>query len=58
MEALDTGEREYLRVLLNQLRKKIEDDPARPSYILTRKLYWLSLSRGLEQLANSPLLSQ
>jgi len=29
------NEREYLRVLVNQLRKKIEDDPAKPSYILT-----------------------
>lgn len=29
------NEGEYLRVLINQLRKKIEDDPARPSYILT-----------------------
>jgi two-component system KDP operon response regulator KdpE len=29
------NEREYLRVLANQLRKKIEDDPARPTYILT-----------------------
>jgi len=29
------NEREYLRVLINQLRKKIEDDPAQPSYILT-----------------------
>jgi two-component system KDP operon response regulator KdpE len=28
-------EREYLRVLINQLRKKIEDDPAKPTYILT-----------------------
>jgi two-component system KDP operon response regulator KdpE len=28
-------EREYLRVLVNQLRKKIEDDPAHPAYILT-----------------------
>jgi two-component system, OmpR family, KDP operon response regulator KdpE len=29
------SEREYLRVVINQLRKKIEDDPARPVYILT-----------------------
>jgi len=28
-------EREYLRVIVNQLRKKIEDDPAKPTYILT-----------------------
>jgi two-component system, OmpR family, KDP operon response regulator KdpE len=28
-------EREYLRVLVSQLRKKIEDDPANPTYILT-----------------------
>jgi two-component system KDP operon response regulator KdpE len=29
------NEREYLRVVVNQLRKKIEDDPAYPTYILT-----------------------
>jgi two-component system KDP operon response regulator KdpE len=29
------NEREYLRVLISQLRKKVEDDPARPTYILT-----------------------
>jgi len=29
------NEREYLRVIVNQLRKKIEDDPAHPTYILT-----------------------
>jgi two-component system, OmpR family, KDP operon response regulator KdpE len=29
------NEREYLRVLINQLRKKIEDDPTQPTYILT-----------------------
>jgi two-component system, OmpR family, KDP operon response regulator KdpE len=28
-------ERERLRVLINQIRKKIEDDPAHPTYILT-----------------------
>lgn len=29
------NEREYLRVVINQLRKKIEDDPANPVYIVT-----------------------
>jgi two-component system KDP operon response regulator KdpE len=29
------NEVEYLRVFINQLRKKIEPDPARPKYILT-----------------------
>jgi two-component system KDP operon response regulator KdpE len=29
------NEREYLRVIVSQLRKKIEDDPAHPTYILT-----------------------
>ena len=28
-------EREYLRVVVNQLRRKIEDDPGSPTYILT-----------------------
>jgi len=28
-------EREYLRVLVNQLRKKLEDDASHPAYILT-----------------------
>jgi len=28
-------EREYLRVFVSQLRRKIEDDPLRPAYILT-----------------------
>jgi two-component system, OmpR family, KDP operon response regulator KdpE len=29
------GEREYLRTYISQLRKKLEDDPAHPSYLLT-----------------------
>jgi len=29
------NEREYLRVVINQLRKKLEDDPTHPVYILT-----------------------
>jgi two-component system KDP operon response regulator KdpE len=33
------GEVEYLRVYVNQLRKKIEPDPARPRFILTEP--WL-----------------
>ena len=28
-------EREYLRVFVSQLRRKIEQDPLRPTYILT-----------------------
>jgi two-component system KDP operon response regulator KdpE len=30
-----SGEREYLRTIINQLRKKLEDDRTRPVYILT-----------------------
>lgn len=30
-----TGESQYLRVFVAQLRKKIEDDPNRPNYLLT-----------------------
>ena len=33
------GEAEYLHVLVNQLRKKIEPDPSKPRYILTEP--WL-----------------
>jgi two-component system, OmpR family, KDP operon response regulator KdpE len=29
------GEREYLRTYISQLRKKLEDDPAHPVYLLT-----------------------
>ena len=29
------NERAYVRVLIGQLRKKLEDDPADPIYILT-----------------------
>ncbi|SFR97020.1 two-component system, OmpR family, KDP operon response regulator KdpE [Granulicella pectinivorans] len=29
------NEREYLRVIVNQLRRKLEDDPTQPAYILT-----------------------
>jgi two-component system KDP operon response regulator KdpE len=28
-------EREYLRVFISQIRKKVEEDPSRPAYILT-----------------------
>ena len=29
------GELEYLRTFIRQLRKKLEDDPAEPTYLLT-----------------------
>ena len=29
------GELEYLRTYVRQLRKKLEDDPAKPKYLLT-----------------------
>jgi two-component system KDP operon response regulator KdpE len=29
------GELEYLRTFMHQLRKKLEDDPANPKYLLT-----------------------
>jgi two-component system KDP operon response regulator KdpE len=29
------GEREYLRTYMSQLRRKLEDDPAHPVYLLT-----------------------
>jgi two-component system KDP operon response regulator KdpE len=29
------GELEYLRTFVRQLRKKLEDDPAEPAYLLT-----------------------
>jgi two-component system, OmpR family, KDP operon response regulator KdpE len=31
------AETEYLRVVINQLRKKIEEDPSRPSYLITEQ---------------------
>jgi two-component system KDP operon response regulator KdpE len=37
------GEVEYLHVLVNQLRKKIEPDPSKPRYILTEPWFGLSL---------------
>jgi two-component system, OmpR family, KDP operon response regulator KdpE len=40
------NEVEYLRVFVNQLRKKIEPDPARPRYILTEP--WLGYRFNLE----------
>ena len=33
------GEREYLRTYIRQLRKKLEDDPAVPKYLLTDSHY-------------------
>jgi DNA-binding response OmpR family regulator len=38
------GELEYLRTFVRQLRKKIEDDPAKPRYLLTESHfgYWFN----------------
>jgi two-component system KDP operon response regulator KdpE len=41
------NEVEYLRVFVNQLRKKIEPDPARPRYILTEP--WLGYRFNMRQ---------
>jgi two-component system KDP operon response regulator KdpE len=46
------NEVEYLRVFVNQLRKKIEPDPARPRYILTEP--WLGYRFNLERACSSP----
>jgi two-component system, OmpR family, KDP operon response regulator KdpE len=40
------NEREYLRVIINQLRKKIEDDPAHPTYILTENSIGYRFRKG------------
>jgi two-component system, OmpR family, KDP operon response regulator KdpE len=33
------GELEYLRTYVRQLRKKLEDDPAKPTYLLSDACY-------------------
>jgi two-component system KDP operon response regulator KdpE len=43
------NEVEYLRVFVNQLRKKIESDPAQPRYILTEP--WLGYRFNLPEAA-------
>lgn len=48
------GEVEYLRVFVNQLRKKIEPDPTHPRYILTEP--WLGYR--FNTTGASPLLSE
>lgn len=49
----DYGEEvEYLRVYVNQLRKKIEPDPARPRYILT--VPWLGYRFDTHEDAGAP----
>ena len=47
------NEVEYLRVFVNQLRKKIEPDPARPRYILTEP--WLGYRFDLQNNASDGL---
>ena len=38
------GELEYLRTFVRQLRKKIEDDPANPRYLLTESHFGYRLT--------------
>ena len=41
---------EYLRVFIGQLRKKIEPNPTRPTYIVTDPWIWLPLPSGMSQI--------
>ena len=41
-------ETEYLRVFINQLRKKVEPDPGRPRYILTEPWLGYRFERPVE----------
>jgi two-component system KDP operon response regulator KdpE len=45
------GEVEYLRVFINQLRKKIEKNPSKPKYLLTEP--WVGYSFHLPELTKS-----
>ena len=49
------GELEYLRTYVRHLRTKIEDDPARPEYILTEP--WLGYRFRDPADSDVPLLS-
>jgi two-component system, OmpR family, KDP operon response regulator KdpE len=40
------SELEYLRTFVRQLRKKLEDDPARPKYVLTESYIGYRFSDG------------
>jgi two-component system KDP operon response regulator KdpE len=47
---------EYLRVFVNQLRKKIEPDPAKPRYILTEP--WLGYRFAMHSDVTAPAISE
>lgn len=49
------GELEYLRTYVRHLRKKIEEDPARPEYILTEP--WLGYRSRDPAGSDAPLFS-
>jgi two-component system KDP operon response regulator KdpE len=40
------GELEYLRTFIRQLRKKLEDDPSQPSYLITEMWFGYRLQSG------------
>ena len=43
------GELEYLRTYVRHLRKKLEDDPAEPKYLLTDACYGYRLRKTVEE---------
>ena len=49
-----SGEAQYTRVYVGQLRKKIEDDPAHPKILLTESGIGYRMCVGEEHLTQSP----
>jgi two-component system, OmpR family, KDP operon response regulator KdpE len=55
-------EREYLRILIRQLRLKIEDNPAKPKYLLTEPNIGYRFAESLEEdsviLSSDPMMAE